>query len=234
MKTFLLVALGIFTLASSVRAASSQLADWTFETNPPTTAGPYAADSGSGNASASHASSSTSYTNPQGNGSNESYSADHWVIGDYFQFQTSSLGYNNIDLSFDQLSSATGPLNFEVLYSTDNITYLATGDTYTVNNSSVSADNWTSTPKSVDHYDFDLTSISALNNAATIYFRLQDTSTTSASGFTVGTAGTDRVDNVIIAADALPAAPVPDALWASLALLPLVTLRKFLSARMPA
>ena len=45
--------------------------------------------------------------------------------------------------------------------------------------------------------------IPALNNAATVYFRLVDSSLTSASGGAVGTGGTDRVDNVTITGSAL-------------------------------
>jgi hypothetical protein len=43
-----------------------------------------------------------------------------------------------------------------------------------------------------------MSSVTALDNASTAYFRLVDASTTSASGATVANAGTDRVDNFTI------------------------------------
>jgi hypothetical protein len=42
--------------------------------------------------------------------------------------------------------------------------------------------------------------VTALNNASTVYFRLIDNSTTSASGGTVASTATDRIDNFTITA----------------------------------
>ncbi len=50
-----------------------------------------------------------------------------------------------------------------------------------------------------------LSGITALNNQANVYFRLIDLSMTSASGGSVGTGGTDRVDNFTISATPEPA-----------------------------
>ena len=44
----------------------------------------------------------------------------------------------------------------------------------------------------------DLSGVADLNNASTVYIRLVDNSTTSIGNGTVGTAGTDRVDNFIV------------------------------------
>ncbi len=45
---------------------------------------------------------------------------------------------------------------------------------------------------------------SAVDNQASVWFRLIDVSTVSASGGTVGGAGTDRVDNFIVAETVVP------------------------------
>jgi hypothetical protein len=122
MITRILVAL-ILALFAPVACANTILADWTFETSQPaatdsTTAGPYAAESGvygsSSKASGNHAGSATDYSSPAGNGSSHSFSANTWAVGDYWQFQGSSTGYQDITLSFDQTSSNTGPRDFKV------------------------------------------------------------------------------------------------------------------------
>ena len=46
--------------------------------------------------------------------------------------------------------------------------------------------------------------MSALNNGSSVYFRLTDVSTTSINGGTVGTGGTDRIDNFTVTADPVP------------------------------
>src|SRR4051812_39869141 len=61
-------------LVAFVPAQADTLAQWTFETSVPTTAGPLAPEVGSGSALAFHIGAST-YSNPVGNGSNESFSS---------------------------------------------------------------------------------------------------------------------------------------------------------------
>lgn len=177
-----------------VGAAQSQIAQWTFETSVPATAGPHAAEVGTGNCLGFHTSGSVVYSNPAGNGSGESFSSNFWGVGDYYQFQTSSTLYSAIQIEFDQTGSSTGPRDFEIFYSTDNITYTTTGVTY-----QLTADGWSSsTYNSLSHRSYDFSSITALNNQANIYFRLVNTSTTSIGGGTVATGGTGRVDNFTI------------------------------------
>jgi len=176
------------------------IANWTFETSKPTTAGPFSPEVGSGSASGFHASTSVVYNSPSGNGSTNSFSSTRWSVGDYYQFQVSTLGLAGISVSWDQISSSTGPRDFDLEYSTDGINFSTFGSAYTV---LVNASpNFWATNSTVNTTSFadDLSSITALNNAASVYFRLADISTTSASGGTVGTAGTDRVDNFVVAA----------------------------------
>src|SRR5277367_2253104 len=95
---------------SAVRADT--LADWTFETSLPTTAGPFTPESGlnmgTSQATGSHAGAAT-YSSPSGNGSTRSFSSTTWAVGDYYQFTTSTVGYSAVQFQFDQTSSNTGP-----------------------------------------------------------------------------------------------------------------------------
>src|SRR5438105_15687052 len=95
------VASALALVFSGAPSAQAQIAQWTFETSAPTTAGPIAPEVGSGSASGSHAGAAV-YSSPAGNGSVHSYSANTWAVGDYWQFQTSTLGSSGISLSWDQ------------------------------------------------------------------------------------------------------------------------------------
>lgn len=183
-------------LLASPLAFGSTIAQWTFENTPyPATAGPYSPFTGSGSATGSHVGAAV-YSSPAGNGSSHSFSSTYWAIGDYYQFSVSTIGFQNITVTFDQYSSATGPKYFVVQYSTDGSAFTQFGANYVVASAA-----WSS-------YSIDLSSITALNNASTIYIRLVDSSTTSANGGTVGTGGTDRVDNFTVSASGAAGAPL--------------------------
>ena len=180
------------TLGSPIVA----LAQWTFETSVPTSAGPHSPEIGSGQATGNHASGSTTYNNPVGNGSTESFSSNYWASGDYYQFKTSSYGYQNITIDFDQTGSNTGPRDFKIQYSTDGSTFTdLSGGSY-----QLTADSWSSSgdPKTASSRTFDLSSVTALNNQANIYIRLTVSSSTAIDGGSIATTGTGRVDNVTI------------------------------------
>jgi hypothetical protein len=191
------------------------IADWGFQTAPaPSTSGNYAADSGtyasSSFASGSHVSVSTVYSSPPGNGSANSYSANYWAVNDYWQLATSSSGYQNLTLKWDQGSSSTGPGSFILEYSVNGGAYATFGTIYSVNdvesgNRTTNPNLWaTATPVAGTTYSVDLSSISALNNEATIAFRLVDDAGTTPSGSTVAAGGTDRIDNFIISGTLTP------------------------------
>jgi hypothetical protein len=55
----------------------------------------------------------------------------------------------------------------------------------------------------------DLSSITALDNQTNVYFRLVQSDAVAANGGSIGTSGTDRVDNVIVAGDASTPVPCP-------------------------
>lgn len=216
-STSLLLSLVSLTLVSPVMALET-LAKWTFEVSVPTGAGPHAAEVGSGNASGFHASAATVFSNPVGNGSAESFSANTWAIGDYWQFQTSASGFKDISLSWDQTSSSTGPRDFGLYYSTDGSAFTQFGADYIVLVNGAPNTAWSSgTTQNAFAFLRDLSSVTGLNNAATIYFRLLVETTTSANQTTPGTiasGGTSRIDNFTISANRIPTTNgrVPDAL----------------------
>src|SRR6201999_760898 len=93
------------TFAAIRTSPADDIARWTFETSQPITAGPFAAEAGAfattSFASGSHVSTAT-YSSPSGNGSLHSFSSDNWSVGDYYQINTSSLGYTQLNLYLDQ------------------------------------------------------------------------------------------------------------------------------------
>lgn len=184
-------------------AQADILTQWTFETSVPTTAGPISPEVGSGSAIGSHASGSAVYSSPTGNGSLKAFSSNFWGVNDYYQFQTSTVGYTGVSVTYDQISSATGPGSFAFGYSTDglNFTYLSN---YSVL-ANAAPNTWSNSVHSAaSSYSVDLSTLTSLNGATAVYFRLTDTATTTPSGGTVGTAGTDRVDNFTISAQPVP------------------------------
>jgi len=188
-------------LLGSTTAKAAIIADWTFETSQPTTAGPFSPEVGSGAATGFHAG-TTVYSNPSGNGSTHSFSSTNWTTGDYYQFSASSTGFQGITLSYDQTSSNTGPGSFQLEYSTDGAVFVNIGSPVTVlaNGSPNTAWNPSGTRQANFTFTSDLSGITALDNQSTIFFRVADASTTSANGGTVASGGTDRVDNVVISA----------------------------------
>jgi len=173
--------------------ARAQIAKWTFETVIPNTAGPYAADIGSGSASGSHAN-ATAYSSPAGNGSAHSYLANSWTPLDFWQFTASTTGSGGIKLDWDQVSSSAGPGSFSLSFSTNGSTFTTVGNYSVLGNVT-----WSQfSPTTATHYSYDLSAYLGLNDASTVYFRLTDISTTSASGGTVLSSATDRLDNFTI------------------------------------
>lgn len=192
-------------IASSLEAAT--VAKWTFETSIPLATGAsisgLAAEVGNGTASGLHASAVTAYSNPVGNGSAESFSANTWAIGDYYQFQTSLAVSSDIGLTWEQTRSSSGPASFTLWWSIDGINF-SPALTY-----AVSATTWGSGSYTAGTaFSADLTSISGLDFANTAYFRLSAAAAPSAAG------GTSRVDDFAVFSNYVPV-PVPEpATWA--------------------
>ncbi len=149
-----------------------------------------------------HASATSNWSNSGGNGSLVSLSGNYWAPNDYFQFQTSTYGFNTIYVSFDQTGSNTGPRDFQLSYSTDGTNFTNVGSVYTVSN----AASWSTTIYKPEFTkSFDLSSISGIAGQPMVYFRMTNTSTVSLVNGIVGTGGTSRVDNFSVSGTLCPA-----------------------------
>ena len=166
-------------------------------------AGPFNPEIGSGSASGFHAGAAV-YSSPSGNGSFHSFSSTLWAVRDYYQFEVNTLNHAGVTLSFDQTSSNTGPGGYNLAYSTDGVNFTGFASYTVLANASPNIPWNTTTYNNAYTFNYDLSAISALNNQSTVFFRLVDDSTVSASGGTVGTAGTDRVDNFVVSAALVP------------------------------
>ncbi|MEZ6232805.1 MAG: hypothetical protein R3B68_01325 [Phycisphaerales bacterium] len=179
-------------------ANADVLANWTFESSVPTTAGPFAAEAGlnaAGSfASGFHASTAAVYSNPVGNGSTESFSSNNWGVGDYYQFTTSTVGYNSILFGWSQTASSTGPQTFDVEWSTNGTVFNTLVNDYVVGTTTWSSG--TLNPLSV----FAPVALpAAAENLPTVWVRLTNQVTPG------GTGGTNRVDNITIEGTLVPA-----------------------------
>lgn len=207
-KTVAAILATITSLSAAHVAKADVIADWTFETSQPTTAGPFNPEIGAGSASLSGLISGATISNPAGNGSSHSFSANDWQADAYFQFAVNTVGYSGITLSFDQTSSNTGPGSYQLEYSTDGINFVDFGTAYSILANASPNPTWNgTTSSSLYTHTYDLSSIVGLGNDATVDFRLVDLGGASANGGTEGTAGTDRVDNFVVNGTT---APVPE------------------------
>jgi hypothetical protein len=200
-STAILVCSLVSVTPALVLGTPTTIAQWTFENPPlPASAGLYSPAVGSGSASGSHVG-AAAYSNPAGNGSANSYSSTVWAVGDYWQFSVSTLGFESISISWDQAGSGTGPSDFILQYSTDGTTFTKVGSDY-----SVSLVNWsTTTSHSGFTFNPDLSGIaSMIADQSGVYFRLVDNSTTAIGGGSVGTGGTDRIDNFTVTGAQIP------------------------------
>jgi hypothetical protein len=175
-------------------ADAATIASWTFETSVPSTAGPLSPEVGAGTATGVHAG-AAAFSNPSGNGSAESWNSNTWAVGDYYQFQVSTLGKSGIAFLWDQTRSSAGPgqpnpsaANFRVQYSTDGTNFTDALDY------NVPVVTWGAVPDASTMFSQNLSAVSALNNQSAVYFRL------TAIQAAQNTGGQSRVDNVTVTA----------------------------------
>jgi hypothetical protein len=208
MKKNLLCTLAVVLLTCEAQAVL--IGGWTFETSPPAdvtgaTIGGILADSGTGTASGVHASASTAWSTPSGNGSANSLSSNNWAVNDYYQFQISTVGFEDIIVSWDHARSSTGPGTFDFAYSVDNGTTFTVGlNDYTVG-VSTSPTAWNGTTGFPAYSNsVNLSSVTALDQAPSVLFRLIAVAAPSAA------TGTNRVDNFAVNGS-IAAIPEPSA-----------------------
>jgi len=206
-KTAFFVGLTL-AIASSTQAAT--IASWGFEVHVPSpvtgaSISGLQPDIGSGNGGGFHNTNGTdltSFTVAVGNGSAHSLNADHWTPGDFWQFHVSTVGFQHIQLSFDQAASGTGATNFDLQFSTDGITYTTVLSHYQVFQNSTGIGGgggiWNST-NSFPSYTrtVDLSSFTALDNSTDVSFRL-------VANITGLPTGTSQIDNFVVFGVAVP------------------------------
>jgi MYXO-CTERM domain-containing protein len=165
-----------------------------------------AADAGDATAgtslSAFHALTATTWSTPAGNGSQYSFSSNNWSVGDYYQIAVSTSGFSDIYLSWDQTRSSTGPSSFRVDMSTDGTNFSTILASYTVIQAGAAGSGTLSWSTSAANYQSAFTttlaSIAGADDAASLTFRFVNLST-------VAVGGTNRIDNIIVSGDVVPA-----------------------------
>jgi fibronectin-binding autotransporter adhesin len=179
---------------SSVHAVT--IAEWTFETNVPAPATgpvfPQPPDSGNGFLLGLHASGSTSWSSPTGNGSLHSLAANNWTPGDSFLFHVSTTGMQNITIDWDQVCSINMPNFFTLEFSNDGTSFFSFGSPFSIPSTSL-AGPWNSVVLNpAYHFSRDLSSVLAVNDSSDLFLRL------AFQGPPPPTTQTFRIDNIKI------------------------------------
>lgn len=175
----ILIALASISLVAG-KLNGATIALWTFESPnvPPTVTGNTVTGLlpavGSGSAMGFHASASTLFSPATGNGSATSLFANTWTPGDYWQFQVSTVGFTDIHLSFAQSGNYQGATNFNLLYSLDGTSFTTILSQYLVVPEFIGGPWDSTTPKALSIMNVDLSAISLLDNASSVYFRLEN------------------------------------------------------------
>ncbi|HEY1685013.1 MAG TPA: PEP-CTERM sorting domain-containing protein [Tepidisphaeraceae bacterium] len=207
---------GVPGLVGRAHAALTTAAQFTFDTSGTAFStsvtqgavayGPIIAEVGSGSAYGSHAATNAVYSSPAGNGSAHSFSSNVWAPGDYYEFAVPTTGLENILVSYDQISSSTGPKVFSLYYSVDG-TNFSSFSSYSITITEAETNStggtgtesaWSANSKGAYNWSFDLSGLTGLNNDANALFEVVDTDVTGTS------TGTDRVDNVVVAGSPVP------------------------------
>ncbi len=135
------VAITLTSFLLPLAAHAEPLAVWGFENTPPPSVAdtavypnPLLPDLGTGTGHGVHASTGTDWTTSLGNGSLEAFSSTVWEAGDYYGFQLSTLGYEKITVSWDQIRTPLGPSSFRLVASTDGVTFTPIHDYVVISN----------------------------------------------------------------------------------------------------
>ncbi len=184
-----------------VSTTGTPIASWTMPTAIPASTsgttyeyGP--ADGGANAATASirgvHATAATAWSSPAGNGSAYSFSANNWLVNDYFEFTTSTIGFAGVSLQFDQTRSSSGPATFRVDMSTDGTSFTTILASYTVAENGAAPNlSWSSSTYRTG-YTHMIENIAGAAGKPSVKFRLV------CIGAPTGTGGTSRIDNVLV------------------------------------
>ena len=197
-----MMAAAVLMLAQCELARAAVIANWGFElVTPPTvevtagqaSQGPFAPDEGSGAASGVHAAPAR-WSTPNGNGSPTSWNSTVWAAGDYYQFEVSTAGLEDITIAWDQTRSSNGPATWDLQYATSTAGPFTTFvDDYVVPQATWDATLANSTTK----FFADLGAISSLDDGTAVFRLVAQTAG-------VNTGGQSRVDNIIVSGTPVP------------------------------
>ena len=211
MKSLVSLTAGAIAVALVSSANGAMIAGWSITTAFPTGAGNVptgntysvgAADQGdqtSGSSLSSyHTLAAATYTSPAGNGSQYAFSSNNWSIGDYYEARVSTSNYSNISVSWDQARSSTGPASFELIFSVDGGTSWTTVAAYTVLQSGGGGapGTWSSTTYNALYSSSQ--ALAGAEDASLLIVRFRSLVTAAATG-------SNRIDNVVISGDVVPA-----------------------------
>ncbi|MDA0803922.1 MAG: hypothetical protein O2819_09280 [Planctomycetota bacterium] len=146
-----------------------------------------------------HTLATTVWSSPAGNGSQYSFSSNRWTAGSYYQVALSTTGYNDISISWDQTRSGTGPSSFELFASNDGGSNWTSITAYTVMQAGGSGTNTTSWNSTTGQSVFTNTaSVGGASDTSTVLFQFR-------SLVTGASTGTNRIDNIVISGNLVPA-----------------------------
>ena len=194
-----MVAAAVLMLTQAEHARAAVMANWTFEVSDPPSAtgatnGPYAPEIGAGSATGFHANAAGGWSSPAGNGSSNSWSGNTWTQGDYFQFEVSTTGLEDIVFTWDQTRSSSGPPTWDLQYATS-----ASGPFTTFTDDyALPIITWSTSSAGGTTFTADLSAVTSVDDAPVVVFRiLADSSPTFATG-------SARLDNVIVSGSPIP------------------------------
>ncbi len=211
MKSLVSLTAGAIAVALVSSANGAMIAGWSITTAFPTgtgnvpTGNTYSVgvadqgdQTGGSSLSSYHLLAAATYTSPSGNGSQYAFSSNNWSTGDYYEARVSTSNYSNISVSWDQARSATGPASFELIYSIDGGSNWITATTYTVLQSGGGGApaTWSSLTYNAIYTNSQALAGAEDNALLIIRFR---------SLVTGASTGSNRIDNVVISGNVVPA-----------------------------
>lgn len=147
------------------------------------------------------------------------------MVGASYTFKFSLDNLDDIAISFDMTGSATGPRDFIVQYSTDGTNFSSFASfalsTMIVQATATSASSATTTTSafasnsSASAWNISFSAPAAFSDLSTDagdvgYLQILQSGTAGIASSTIGTGGTNRIDNILITGDAIPTGVVPE------------------------
>ncbi len=199
---------GATVAAISVSANADMLVGWTMPTAVPAGsvgsafnygAADQGALAGGSMLSGYHAIGTSVFSSPAGNGSTYSLSSNYFSVGDYYQVSFSTTGYDDISLSWDQARSSTGPASWAMSFSTDGGATFSSAAAYTVlqTGGTGSPGTWSATGVYNPVYTNVMSIAAGWTPQVIVRFSVVAVGT--------GSAGTGRIDNIVVTGSAVPA-----------------------------